>query len=138
LGVSVDPTCLALVAIVESVINGNTPMAAWQVIDQVPLTVSGNSATYKEFVIDDMTPARRSSARSLGDDELPPALDDELNLRVRVKLCLKSNVEHCSDYKDAISKFYSNRIGKLLKCGFFSFQLALHTFKRQPLWPLQQ
>jgi echinoid len=105
LGINVDPTCLALVAIVESVINGNTPMAAWQVIEQVPLPVSGNAATYKEFVIDEMAPARRSSARSLGDDELPPALDDELNLRVRVKLCLKGNIEHCSEYKDAISEF---------------------------------
>jgi echinoid len=104
LGVNVGATCLALVAIVESVINGNTPEAAWQVIDQIPLSVSGSATTYKETVIDQMITARRSSARSLGDDDLPAALEDELNPRVRVKLCLKANTDHCSDYTEAESK----------------------------------
>jgi echinoid len=104
LGINVAATCLALIAVVESVIYGNTPMAAWQVVDTVTLQVSGSVPIYKESVIDELVKARKSSARTYGDNDLPFAFEDELNPRVRVKLCLKGNHEHCSDYTEAESK----------------------------------
>lgn len=108
LGVTVGPTCLSLIAIVESVINEGTPMAAWQIVETVQLQNSGNARTHKETVIEHLVTARRSSARSLGvpDDDFPP-LNDDLNPRVRVKLCLRVNHERCGEYTEAESKFLS-------------------------------
>lgn len=106
LGINVGATCLALIAIVESVINGDTPMAAWQIVETIQMPASGSSPTHKETVIEHLVTARRSSARSLGiaDDDFPP-LEDDLNPRVRVKLCLRANHEHCGEYTEAESKY---------------------------------
>lgn len=106
LGVNVGPTCLSLIAIVESVINGNTAQAEWQIVETVPISANGNTATHKETIIEHLVTARRSSARSLGvsDDEFQ-TFEDDIDPRVRVKLCLKANHEHCGDYADAESKF---------------------------------
>ncbi|KAL9705597.1 hypothetical protein quinque_009115 [Culex quinquefasciatus] len=102
LGVNVAATCLSLIAIVESIGYHDTPISTWQVVQTIPLAVSGSRPTYKEEVLDNMISARRSSARSLGgDDDLPMALEEEIPPRVRVKLCLKSNHEHCGEYVDA-------------------------------------
>lgn len=108
LGVNVGPTCLSLIAIVESVINGNTAQAEWQIAATVAISANGNTATHKETIIEQLVTARRSSSRSLAmpDDEFQP-FEDDLNPRVRVKLCLKANHEHCGDYAEAESKFYS-------------------------------
>lgn len=111
LTVNVDATCLALIAVVESVVNGDTPMAAWQIIETIPLSVSGNGPTHKEAVIENLVTARRSSARSLGDDDLAAPLEDELNPRVRVKLCLRVDHEHCGEYTEADSKFVIQMVG---------------------------
>lgn len=104
LGIDVEPTCLALIAIVESVIYGDTPIA-WQIVETIAIVGSGNEQTHKEAVIEHLVTARRSSARSLSvpDDDFP-ALDDELNPRVRVKLCLRVNHQHCGEYTEAESK----------------------------------
>lgn len=83
-------------------------MASWQKVELIQLQVSGSSTTYKEAVIENLIAARsRSSvARSLGDEEdMTMALEDELNPRVRVKLCLRLNHEHCGDYTEAESMF---------------------------------
>ncbi|XP_062545555.1 hemicentin-1-like isoform X2 [Armigeres subalbatus] len=101
LGVNVGATCLSLIAIVESIGYHDSPISTWQVVQTVPLAASGSKPTYKEEIMDNMISARRSSARSLGDDDLPMALEEEIPPRVRVKLCLKSNHEHCGDYIDA-------------------------------------
>lgn len=115
LGVSVGATCLSLIAIVESVVNGDTPMAKWEIFETIPLQVSGNNPTHKDKIIDHLG-ARRSSARSLGvtDDDFPP-LNDDLNPRIRVKLCLRANQERCGGYAEAESKYtlvetFHNRI----------------------------
>lgn len=104
IGIRVGATCLSLIAIVESVINGETPMAAWQIVETIPLKVSGSSTTFKESVIEHLVTARRSSSRALVDDDMVN-FDDEFGPRVRVKLCLRANHEHCGDYTDADSKF---------------------------------
>lgn len=106
LAVSVGTTCLSLIAIVESVINEGTPMAAWQIVETIQLQTSGNNPTHKEAVIEHLITPRRSSARSLGvpDDDFPP-LNDDLNPRIRLKLCLRANHERCGEYADAESKY---------------------------------
>lgn len=105
LAVSVGTTCLSLIAIVESVINEGTPMAAWQIVETIQLQTSGNNPTHKEAVIEHLITPRRSSARSLGvSDDFPP-LNDDLNPRIRLKLCLRANHERCGEYADAESKF---------------------------------
>ncbi|XP_055642747.1 hemicentin-2-like isoform X3 [Toxorhynchites rutilus septentrionalis] len=101
LGVNVGATCLSLIAIVESIGYYDSPISTWQVVQTIPLTVSGGKPTYKEEILDNMISARRSSARSLGGDDLPMALEEEIPPQVRVKLCLKSNHEHCGEYVGA-------------------------------------
>ncbi|XP_055597992.1 hemicentin-1-like isoform X2 [Uranotaenia lowii] len=101
LGVNIGATCLSLIAIVESIGYHDSPISTWQVVQSIPLAVSGSRPTFKEEILDNMISARRSSARSLGDDDLPMALEEEIPPRVRVKLCLKSNHEHCGEYVDA-------------------------------------
>ncbi|XP_055680977.1 hemicentin-2-like isoform X1 [Lutzomyia longipalpis] len=107
LAINVGATCLSVIAIVESVVNGDTLQPAWQIVDTIPLQVSGNAPTYKETVIEHLViPRRSTSGRSLGggspnDDDLPLALSDELQPKVRVKLCLRKNHEHCGEYTEA-------------------------------------
>ncbi|XP_050321107.1 muscle M-line assembly protein unc-89 isoform X1 [Bactrocera neohumeralis] len=123
LGINVGATCLSLVAIVESMVNMDTPMAQWEVVDTVNLQLSGNGPTFKETVIDRHIPAYRSGGgRSLGhnhigghddgvgggdedDDEGVDmntlALADDNKPTVRVKLCLRSNQEHCGKHTNA-------------------------------------
>lgn len=105
LAVSVGTTCLSLIAIVESVINEGTPMAAWQIVETIQLQTSSNNPTHKETVIEHLITPRRSSARSLGvpDDDFPP-LNDDSTPRIRLKLCLRANHERCGEYADAESK----------------------------------
>lgn len=108
LGVNIGQTCLALIAVVESVIHGDTPMAAWRIVETIPLQASGSSATFKQTKIEHLNTMRRNNVgRSLNDEEdMPMALEDDLNPRVRVKLCLRVNHEHCGDYTEADSKQY--------------------------------
>lgn len=114
LGVNVGQTCLSLIAVVESVVHGDTPMAAWRIVETIPLHASGSAATFKQTKIEHLNTVRRNNVgRSLGDEEeLTMALeDDPLNPRVRVKLCLRVNHEHCGDYTEADSKrFFDNML----------------------------
>lgn len=68
----------------------------------------------KLYWIDRLIAPRRSTAgRALGhsinedeDDGMNSlALEDDNSPTVRVKLCLRSNHEHCGEYTDAESKF---------------------------------
>lgn len=105
IAITAGATCLSLIAIVESVINTDTP--AWQIVETIPFKMSGSSPTYKEATIEHLVMARRSSsARSLGssnmiDDDMNINFEDDSSPKVRVKFCLKANHEHCGDYKDA-------------------------------------
>ncbi|XP_037928316.1 titin [Teleopsis dalmanni] len=109
LGINVGATCLSLIAVVESIINSETPMAAWEVVDTVTLQLSGNGPTFKEHVIDRPiasrfdTSDRSHSINDNGDDSDMNSLglENDNSPTVRVKLCLKSNHEHCGDYTEA-------------------------------------
>ncbi|XP_022231251.2 Down syndrome cell adhesion molecule-like protein Dscam2 isoform X2 [Drosophila obscura] len=113
LGIDVGATCLSLVAVVETMVHGDTPRAAWEVVDTVDnLQLSGNGPTHKEKIIDRLMGTRRiGGGRALGhtisEDEDEAALntlaleDDNEGPTVRVKLCLRNNPEHCGDYTDA-------------------------------------
>lgn len=124
LALDVAPTCLALMAVVESMVDGDTALAAWQVVDTVAIVGTGVTVTHRERVLEwpqqqqqsnGGYARRQGTARSLGGGgqpaaaasgaDFPVALEDELNPRVRVKLCLKVNHEHCGDYTEAESKF---------------------------------
>lgn len=108
--VNVGATCLALMAVVESVINEHTSMAAWQIVETIPLSVSGNVATSKEIVIEQLMlyGVRKSHSRSLPgsaqDEDFTLPLEDDTDPRVRVKLCLKGQPDHCGEYSEAESK----------------------------------
>lgn len=108
LGVNVGQTCLALIAVVETVVQGDTHIPEWHIVDQIPLHASGSTSTYKESIVENIILPRRSSsvARSLEDEEdFTMALEDDSTPRVRVKLCLRGNPEHCGDYTVAESEF---------------------------------
>ncbi|XP_030027514.2 hemicentin-1 isoform X2 [Manduca sexta] len=92
---TVVPTCLSIVGVVEGLANvgGAT---GWQVVDTVPLRLSGSSSTEQEAILELPNKSSRSSGRHM---TVPPL--DELNPRVRIKLCLQINQEVCSDYTEA-------------------------------------
>lgn len=68
LGIDVGATCLNLVAVVESMVNADSPMAAWEVVTTMDnLQLSGNGPTHKEKIIDRIIGARRvGGGRALG------------------------------------------------------------------------
>lgn len=107
LGVDVGSTCLALIAVVETVVHEEYK-PEWRIVKQIPLHASGSSPTHEKSVVNDISiPRPRSVARSLDDEEedFTMALEDESTPRVRVKLCLKGNPEYCGDYTIAESEF---------------------------------
>lgn len=106
LSINLPQTCLPLIAVVESITNENMPVATWQVVDTLPLTVSGTNPSYKEAVLENIGSykAYKNTGRSLVEDE-PIGVADEINTRVRVKLCLRTHVDHCGSYVEAESKF---------------------------------
>lgn len=112
LGVDVDATCLSLIVIAESMINENTPSAGWQIVETFPIHASGSRQTHKETVIEHLVVARRSSVRSMSipDDEFA-SMEDDLNPRVRVKLCLNENHELCGEYTEAEGELSSPILG---------------------------
>ncbi|XP_053612701.1 hemicentin-1 [Plodia interpunctella] len=80
---SVSGTCLSLVGVAEGLTN------SWQVIDTVPIQLSGGMSSVVEAALEPPAPARRGAAL------------DDLNPRVRLKLCLRVNPEVCSEYTEA-------------------------------------
>lgn len=100
LSINIPPTCLALIAVVESMTHENTPVPVWQVVDTLPLQVSGTTSSYKEALLDNIgaSTSYKNTGRSLVDEE-PIGITDDA--RVRVKLCLRAHHEHCGDYIEA-------------------------------------
>ncbi|XP_076265763.1 hemicentin protein echinoid isoform X3 [Rhynchophorus ferrugineus] len=100
LTINVPATCLPLVAIIESISNDNHPVTAWQVIDTLPLQVSGISPTYQEKSLDKMMTRGFGNAlgRSLVDE---PIGMDEYSPRIRAKLCLSTHKDHCGEFVEA-------------------------------------
>lgn len=111
LSVNVGATCLQLVALVEASVDGSDSPSAWRQVETIPIP-GGPSATRKEATIMSLVwheGQQTSVGRSLGDDDGPgerPAMaTHQGNPRVRVKLCLRAEHDHCSDYTDANSKY---------------------------------
>ncbi|CAG9798116.1 unnamed protein product [Chironomus riparius] len=99
LGINVGQTCLALTAVVETLLHAETHVPEWHIVGQIQLAASGNAPTFKESIVENIIMPRRSAARSLEDEEdFTMALEDENTPRVRVKLCLRGNPEHCGEY----------------------------------------
>lgn len=100
LSINIPATCLPLVAVIESVSNDNHPVTAWQVIDTLPLQVSGMTPTYQERSLDKMMTRSFGNAlgRSLVDE---PIGMDEYSPRIRVKLCLSTHRDHCGEFVEA-------------------------------------
>uniref|UniRef100_T1GFV7 Uncharacterized protein n=1 Tax=Megaselia scalaris TaxID=36166 RepID=T1GFV7_MEGSC len=88
LGINVGATCLALIAVVESMDNNEVAGPAWKILETFNLQVSGNGATFKE-------------TKHGHTEDITMALEGENSPTLRVKLCLRSSHEHCGDYTDA-------------------------------------
>ncbi|KAJ2949823.1 hypothetical protein O0L34_g11139 [Tuta absoluta] len=85
-------TCLSLVGVAE----GLGAVGGWQVVDTVQMTLSGTSSTVQEAVLEPPVKPSRSTGRHFAE---PPL--DELNPRLRLKLCLQPNQDICSNYTEA-------------------------------------
>ncbi|KAH8412239.1 hypothetical protein KR009_000753, partial [Drosophila setifemur] len=114
LGINVAATCLSLIAVVESRVNRiDTTDAMWEIVETLTLLPSGRETTFKEAVINHMTRSAHyttasTSGRSLGvggtsnlGEDRTMALANPDRPVVRVKLCLRSNHEHCGAYANA-------------------------------------
>ncbi|CAH2076216.1 unnamed protein product, partial [Iphiclides podalirius] len=89
---SVGATCLDLVAVAE----GLGRAGGWQVVETIPLSVSGVSSSVQRGVL--AAPgAAEAGARG---PAVPPPMD-ELNPRLRLRLCLLNNQDVCSNYVEA-------------------------------------
>ncbi|XP_012221900.1 cell adhesion molecule Dscam1 isoform X2 [Linepithema humile] len=78
--VSVNPTCLAIVASIEKFDGGSD--TSWRIVDEWPLEVLGTAPTQREGVLDD-----------------PETVDS--NPRLRIRLCLKADRQKCGEYAEA-------------------------------------
>lgn len=86
----------------------------WHLIETLPLAVSGSTSTHREATILSLVSRRQSTgARSLDDDDLNQIAGDEDedlidkpadDVRIRVRLCLRSSQATCGDYTEAESK----------------------------------
>ncbi|KAH8262159.1 hypothetical protein KR038_004700, partial [Drosophila bunnanda] len=125
LGINVAATCLSLIAVVESLVTRDATVPMWEIVETLTLLSSGSETTFKEAVINHMSRAAHyttatTSGRSLGvggggavgthlGEDRTMALAETAGPGpvVRVKLCLKSNHEHCGAYANAeIGKSY--------------------------------
>ncbi|XP_046807302.1 Down syndrome cell adhesion molecule-like protein 1 isoform X1 [Lucilia cuprina] len=133
-GINVAATCLSLIAIVESLVNRASPMATWEIVDTVTLLPSGNEATFKETTINHIT--QRTHYSMTGGRSMSHAEDITLALAenkqgpsVRVKLCLRSNHDHCGEYTNAeIGKSYLPETSSLTTSTIVAIVIATVAF----------
>lgn len=109
LSINIPRTCLPLEAVVESISSDMMPIPTWQIVDTFTLHVSGLNPSYKEVNLDQLG-SRKDAGRSLVDE--PIGVNDNFQTRVRVKLCLRTQKDHCGEYINAERK-YSNLNTKL-------------------------
>ncbi|XP_030383652.1 Down syndrome cell adhesion molecule homolog [Scaptodrosophila lebanonensis] len=145
LGINVAATCLSLIAVVESLVNRQTPVATWEIVDTLTLLPSGNEATFKEAVINHMARTAHyttaTSGRSLGGsssvggaqmgEDITMALAETAGQgpSVRVKLCLRNNHEHCGAYANAeIGKSYMPNSSTLTTSAVVAIVIAALSF----------
>jgi hypothetical protein len=111
ISINIGATCLQLVALIEASLDESDDPSSWRLVETIPMP-AGPSATRKDATI--LSLMRRSQqtsvGRSLGDDdgpgERPVMATQQANPRVRVKLCLRAEQEHCSDYTEAESECF--------------------------------
>ncbi|XP_068632298.1 B-cell receptor CD22-like [Battus philenor] len=84
---SVGATCLGLVAMAEGL--GRT--GGWQIVETIPLSVSGVSSSVQRGVLAGPGPAGGGA----------PGAMDELNPRLRLRLCMLHKQDVCSEYVEA-------------------------------------
>jgi len=101
------------VGVVEASMGGGA-REDWHLIEILPLAVSGSTSTHREATILSLVSRRQSvGARSLNDDNLNLMAgneDEDLidkpvdDVRIRVRMCLKSSQNTCGDYTEAESE----------------------------------
>ncbi|XP_025207397.1 hemicentin-2 isoform X2 [Melanaphis sacchari] len=110
LTINIGATCLQLVGVVEASMGG--AREDWHLIETLPLAVSGSTSTHREATILSLVSRRQSTgARSLDDDDdlnlISGSEDEDLidkpvdDVRIRVRLCLRSSQTTCGDYTEA-------------------------------------
>lgn len=103
LTINIPRTCLPLIAVVETISPEAAPLQNWQEIHKFPLHTSGLNPTYKEVNLDQLT-SRKDAGRSLVDE--PIGVNDDYQPKVRVKLCLRTQQDHCGEYTKADRKYF--------------------------------
>ncbi|KAK0178706.1 hypothetical protein PV327_007569 [Microctonus hyperodae] len=92
--INVGPTCLSLVASIEKY-EGNNGMNSWREVAEWPIAALGSAPTPIEGILDDDTVTN-------------------IEPRLRVRLCLKSEPQKCSDWAEAeIGPSYIAQAGAL-------------------------
>lgn len=104
-GINVAATCLPLIAIIESLMKRDSSVATWEIAETMTIAPSANEAIFKETIINHYIQKAHYSTtgRVLGHaEDLTLALaENAQGPAVRVKLCLRSNHDHCGDYTNA-------------------------------------
>ncbi|XP_017013091.2 uncharacterized protein fred isoform X1 [Drosophila takahashii] len=151
LGINVAATCLSLIAVVESLVTRDATVPMWEIVETLTLLPSGSETTFKEAVISHMSrPAHYTTAttsgRSLGGGVISGGVvgggshlgeDRTMALAetagpgpvVRVKLCLRSNHEHCGAYANAeIGKSYMPHNSSMTTSALVAIIIASFSF----------
>ncbi|KAH8248908.1 hypothetical protein KR032_004229, partial [Drosophila birchii] len=144
LGINVAATCLSLIAVVESLVTRDATVPMWEIVETLQLPSSGSETTFKEAVINHMSrPAHYTTAttsgRSLGVGGVGTHLGEDRTMAlaetagpgpvVRVKLCLRSNHEHCGAYANAeIGKSYMPHSSSMTTSALVAIIIASLSF----------
>nr|XP_016945091.1 uncharacterized protein LOC108021083 isoform X2 [Drosophila suzukii] len=152
LGINVAATCLSLIAVVESLVTRDATVPMWEIVETLTLLPSGSETTFKEAVINHVSrPAHYTTAttsgRSLGGvvggvggvvgggahlgEDRTMALAETAGPGpvVRVKLCLRSNHDHCGAYANAeIGKSYMPHSSSMTTSALVAIIIASLSF----------
>ncbi|SPP78968.1 blast:Hemicentin-1 [Drosophila guanche] len=138
LGINVAATCLSLIAVVESLVTREATVPMWEIVETLTLLPSGSETTFKEAVINHMArTAHYTTATSSGRNGAHLGEDRTMALAetagpgpvVRVKLCLRSNHEHCGAYANAeIGKSYMPHNSSMTTSALVAIVIASLSF----------
>lgn len=106
LTLNIAATCLQLVGVVEAT-TSQLADPDWHIIETLHLEASGSGSSRQEATISSLASRRASTGRSLDDPVEDQLLVDRSmadEVRVRVRLCLRSSQDTCGDYTEAESK----------------------------------
>ncbi|CAH0770951.1 unnamed protein product [Bemisia tabaci] len=103
LTLNIAATCLQLVGVVEAT-TSQLADPDWHIIETLHLEASGSGSSRQEATISSLASRRASTGRSLDDPVEDQLLVDRSmadEVRVRVRLCLRSSQDTCGDYTEA-------------------------------------